>query len=297
MSSPAYRPLPPATYFAPAKLNLDLRVGAPRADGFHPIRSWFVTVGLFDRLDFSPADDIRLTCSDPTIPVDGRNLVVRAAEALRPGDGRGVLIHLEKSIPAGGGLGGGSSDAATTLLALNEFWKLGLPIDRLHDIAATLGSDVPFFLHGPSSLCEGRGDVVTPVPPPGCGQALLVLPGLHMPTPAVFKRLDELRPTVPDFAHGTVVVGGAGALALLPGLSNDLETPAFDLRPELAELRQEIEGIVARPVRMSGSGSTLFTLYDTDAEAQAAQTVVTQKTGMRCVVAGICPGPRHGSLQ
>lgn len=259
----------PNSVRCPAKINLDLHVGPPRADGFHPVNTWMVTVGLFDTIDFAPADDIRLTCSDPTIPADARNLVWRAAAALRPAGGPGVAMRLTKSIPAGGGLGGGSSNAAATLVALNDFWGLRHSRQRLSEIAAALGSDVPFFLNGPSSVCTGRGEIVTPVPPPACGWALLILPGIAMPTPAVYRRLDELRAG----AAGDVASvdpqrpPAANAAALLSRLVNDLESPAFDLSPELARIRTVAEDRLNRPVRMSGSGSTLFTLYDDESQA------------------------------
>lgn len=252
----------------PAKINLDLRVGPPRTDGFHPIRSWFVTVGLYDTLTLSPADDLSLTCDDPAVPSDARNLVWRAAEALRPA-GRGVAITLSKRIPSGGGLGGGSSDAASALVRLDAFWELGRSRDELATIAATLGSDVPFFLYPPSAICRGRGEVIEPVPPPNSRWAVLVLPPIHMPTPAVFRRLDELRPTA-AFDDETPQPTATTAAELLPTLVNDLEAPAFDLSPELAGMRGTLERRLDRPVRMSGSGSTLFTLYDAESEARAA---------------------------
>jgi 4-diphosphocytidyl-2-C-methyl-D-erythritol kinase len=248
-----------------------------------------VTVGLFDMLTFAPADDIRLTCDDPSIPADNRNLVWRAAAALRPADGRGVAMHLAKRIPAGGGLGGGSSNAATALTALNDFWQLGHGRQTLSDVAATLGSDVAFFLHGPSSVCTGRGEIVTPVPPPPCGWAVLILPGIAMPTPLVYRRLDELRRSESDAFDlpAEPLPPAADAAALLPRLVNDLERPAFDVSPELRRLRETAERHLGRIVRMSGSGSTLFTLFDTETEAQdAADRVATLGVKAMAVTVG-----------
>ena len=266
----------------PAKINLDLHVGPRRPDGFHSIRSWFVTVGLYDELTFAPADDVRLTCDDASIPTDARNLVIRAALALRPPGGTGVAVHLTKRIPAGGGLGGGSSNAASTLFALNDFWRLGLTLDRLHAVAATLGSDVPFFLHGPSSICEGRGEIVTPVPAPACRWAVLVLPPIAMPTPAVFRRFDELPAPPPRPARQ--FPASSDAATFMQALVNDLEPAAFSLATELGDLRAGVADRLARPVRMSGSGSTLFTLYDGEAEAQAGAQVVENQLGVRALV-------------
>jgi 4-diphosphocytidyl-2-C-methyl-D-erythritol kinase len=152
---------------APAKINLHLRVGPRRADGFHPLLSWMASIGLFDNLSLTEkSNGVTLSCDDPTLPCDERNLAMRAALKLRrrlPADGPGVSIHLEKRIPAGGGLGGGSSDAATTLLGLNQLWNAKQTIEQLSEIAGRLGSDVPFFIFGCSSICKGRGEAVRPL--------------------------------------------------------------------------------------------------------------------------------------
>lgn len=292
---------------APAKINLHLRVGPPRDDGFHPLLSWMVTVGLFDTLTLLRKPPARrssvrraneglltLSCDHPTLPLDGRNLVVRAATALadhvsRVGEGptddgmTPVSAFLNKRIPSGAGLGGGSSDAAATLIGLNRLWKLGWPVERLATIAATLGSDVPFFLHGPSSVCAGRGEMVCPVAPPdiskrsaaanGSAWAVLVLPKIELSTPAVYGRFDQMKlgreqaiADEPDWASWSKL----SAAELMPRLVNDLEPAAFALRPQLKELRDVLERGLGRVVRMSGSGSSLFTLCDGGAdEAQS----------------------------
>ena len=263
----------PRPLLAPAKINLHLRVGSVRPDGFHPLLTWMVTVGLNDVLSVGPAERLAFTCDDPTLPTDGRNLVVKAVAALATRLNRepAVAVHLTKKVPAGGGLGGGSSDAAHALMAVATLWGVDdLPL--LADVAASVGSDVPFFLYGPSSVCRGRGELVLPVAPPAVARfAVLVLPGIEMPTGAVYKRFD-------DMGMGSVTDGdpGVGAWAFLPAvdlmghLVNDLEPPAFDLRPELGELRDRLERDLRQPVRMSGSGSTLFTLYDDHGSAADA---------------------------
>jgi 4-diphosphocytidyl-2-C-methyl-D-erythritol kinase len=169
---------------APAKINLHLRVGPTRPDGFHPLVSWMTTVSLFDTLIFlsTQAPGITFRCDDPKLPTDERNLVVKAARLLmsklprerQQGIG-GVEIELQKRIPSGAGLGGGSSDAATTLVALNRLWALNWQSNQLAEVAAQLGSDVAFFLHGPSSICTSRGEVVEPTPAPQAKKP--VLPG------------------------------------------------------------------------------------------------------------------------
>jgi 4-diphosphocytidyl-2C-methyl-D-erythritol kinase len=286
---------------APAKLNLHLRVGSPGASGYHPLMSWMCTIGLFDTLTIEPADttDVSLTCSEPSLPCDQTNLVMRAARAMQeqiardhPGTALGARVHLHKRIACGAGLGGGSSDAACALLALNRLWKLNWPLGKLAGIAETLGSDVPFFLHGPSSLCTGRGEVVERIAPPRPRWAVLVLPGFALPTPAVYSKFDQLR------------LGGADAIAirppfqrwaelpaaeLLPVLVNDLEPAAFALCPELASLREIAERAIGRPVRMTGSGSTLFSLFDDSSEAKQAAARIEESVNIGTATAEIVP--------
>src|SRR2546430_3028541 len=190
---------------APAKINLHLRVFGVQSDGFHPLLSWMSTVGLFDTIDVEEsANGIALTCDDPSIPCDAQNLVCRAAQLMldargnaqpfRVGAAHGLKVHLTKRIPAGGGLGGGSSDAARMLLGLNRFLGMEYPIEKLAPLAAQLGSDVPFFLHGPSSICMGRGEIVHPIARPAPRWAVLMLPEIAMSTPRVYQVFDSLGP-------------------------------------------------------------------------------------------------------
>lgn len=280
---------------APAKINLHLRVGAPRADGFHPVFTWMVTVGLFDKLivDRSPRSGAHLSCDHPELSgsTDASNLVVRAANAFaqalyagQTGEAAqsvpGVDIRLLKHIPIGAGLGGGSSDGARILQALNLLWAAGWSNRQLADLSAQLGSDLPFFFLGPSAICLGRGELVHPHPPPQPRLALLFFPGIHMPTPAVYKTFDRLQmgqpeavTPPPDFEQWAHLP----ASQLLTLLQNDLEAPAFAMEPNLGRLRNDLEQTVARVVRMSGSGSTLFTLFDTQDEASAAAGQINRR--------------------
>jgi len=202
-----------------------------------------------------------------------------------------VAAQLEKQIPLGAGLGGGSSDAARTLVALNRYWHLDRSMDDLARVAAKLGSDVPFFLYGPSSVCTGRGEIVKPVPPPAVAKwVVLVLPDIHMPTAAVYGRFDELslgydehidEGRQPDWHDWS----SRKSKDLLAGLVNDLERPAFEIRKDLGTLRADIELKLGRPVRMSGSGSSLFTLYDERGEAEAAANVIATSFGVQRTLA------------
>jgi 4-diphosphocytidyl-2-C-methyl-D-erythritol kinase len=288
-----------------AKINLDLRVAALGGDGFHALSSWFVTVGLCDELTFAdyPIPGIQLACDDHELVVDGRNLVVRAASDLLlslaeddPARNAGLAISLAKRIPTGGGLGGGSSDAAATLLGLVEHLNLACDPAHLHRLAQRLGSDVPFFLSPPSALCTGRGEVVDPLPPPKPPACLLVLPEVRMPTPAVFREFDRLGlgRVLPDRRLARADYSRAADLSaegLLESLSNDLEPAAFSLVPELGELRDHIELRLSRPVRMSGSGSSLFTLFDSLSEAEAARDRLEQERTVvgRVLAVALCP--------
>jgi 4-diphosphocytidyl-2-C-methyl-D-erythritol kinase len=302
---------------APAKVNLYLRVGLPRADGFHPIVSWMVTVALFDNLVFERSPDgntVALSCDVPNLACDESNLVVKATKAFlkdlrdsrdggdagkdretrdrRPGLSEGVRVRLEKRIPMGAGLGGGSSDAASTLLALNELWRTQWPVERLAEMAASLGSDVPFFLHGTSAICRGRGELVQPLSPPQARFALLILPDRAMPTAPVYRKFDEMRlgeaaslEAEPPWQEWTKLA----ARELLPKLVNDLEPAAFAIDPGLGKLRTELEQALGRVVRMSGSGSALFSLYDGHVEAGRDAAKVGRGEGVRTVVCEVAP--------
>jgi 4-diphosphocytidyl-2-C-methyl-D-erythritol kinase len=283
---------------APAKLNLHLRVAPVDDSGFHPLLSWMCMVALFDTLTIQPSGDgsIAMTCDDPSLPCDAGNLVIRAATALQSrsggGESQGASLHLMKQIPSGGGLGGGSSDAARTLLGLRRFWHLPCPDEALSAIAATLGSDVPFFLHGASSICTGRGEVVRPISRPAPRWAVLILPGFAVATPAVYRMFDTLRlgdasrvVDEPLWSQWAELSAGP----LLERLVNDLETPAFAICPQLATLHQQVQQSIGRIVRMSGSGSSLFTLFDNSDEAQAAVVCIQDRCRVRAVAVSVAP--------
>jgi 4-diphosphocytidyl-2-C-methyl-D-erythritol kinase len=259
----------------PAKLNLHLRVGPRRQDGFHPLLTWMCTVALFDSMtiDRRAEPGLELSCDRPELPCDASNLVWRAWNALsdagasrtQPEQLVGLTVHLEKRIPMGAGLGGGSSDAAGLLRAVNRLGRLGYSVQDLASIGARLGSDVPFFLHGPSGICRGRGEQVDPAPVPAARWAVVVLPPFGLSTAAVYRQFDEMMlgnlkavENAPDWHDWAPLP----AEQLLPRLVNDLEPPAFALQPQLPRLRHRLERLLRRPVRMSGSGSSLFTLYD-----------------------------------
>ncbi len=297
---------------APAKVNLHLRVGPPRADGFHPLLTWMVTIGLFDTLELerTRGQGVRLICDRADLPAGPSNLVCRAAMAMiERGRQRlegsaaaagadestpmvgGVQIRLTKRIPVGAGLGGGSSDAARTLFLLNRWWQLGWSQAQLVQQAAALGSDVPFFLHEPSAICRGRGEQVQPIASPAPRWLVLLSPPFGCSTPDVYRAFDQLEPvpgwdTEPDWAAWTQL----DSTRLLPLLVNDLEPAAFIVRPELGKLRDRTERLIGRTVRMSGSGSALFTLFDDEAEArEAAVRAERELPDLRARAVELCP--------
>lgn len=256
---------------APAKLNLSLRVLRKREDGFHEIDSLMVRVpGLCDRLVFSPAEVDGFSCDDASVPADGSNLVLKARDAYRAATGLSspLSIHLEKRVPHGAGLGGGSSDAAATLAAMNRLHGGVLGNDRLMEIAATLGSDIPFFLGPPTARVSGRGERIEVAENPPSLPVLLLKPAFGVATPDAYRRWADSRelPGI-DYAPQSFAWGE---------LVNDLERPVFWKHLFLAEVkawlrsRPEVVGAL-----MSGSGSTMFailrTLDDADAVIEAAR--------------------------
>ena len=241
--------------FAPAKINLSLRVLRRRDDGFHEIETLMAPIAIRDTLEIERRDGggIEFTCSDSTLPADGTNLVVRATAAFAASAGiePHVRIFLKKEIPHGAGLGGGSSDAAATLLALDEIFETRLPLAELTRLAAEIGSDIPFFLARGAAWCRGRGEIVEPCALPHSLLLLLVKPPFGVPTPWAYRRWrDSLEiPGVP-YAPQTV-----GALTLV----NDLERPVFEKFIQLAEMKRWlIEQPETAAALMSGSGSTMF---------------------------------------
>lgn len=215
----------------PAKINWSLRITGKRADGYHDLETVFQTISLHDTLIFRDAGGLSLTCDDPAIPTDDSNLVLRAARAV---GATNVAIELQKRIPAGGGLGGGSSDAAATLRTL------GAGREDLSEIALSLGSDVPFFLVGGTAYATGRGEILTPLPPI-TASLLLVLPEERVLTKDAFARIT--RYSQPAGMHAPFV--------------NDFEEPVFAMHPRLRAYKQRLLDAGATWAGMSGSGSTI----------------------------------------
>ena len=252
--------------WAPAKINLSFEVKGQRPDGFHEIETLMVPVNLKDRLIIEVTGrpgEIDFSCDDPLLPGGDDNLVVRAAKLFRErtGNHTGVKIRLEKAIPHGAGLGGGSSDAAWTLAGLNNLFRADLPQDELLRVAAELGSDVPFFIVRSAAICRGRGELVTPVPLKHRFRLLLLKPNFGVPTSWAYGRWKDSR-ELPGVDYSPQELGGFR-------LVNDLERPVFEKFVFLAclktWLRKQPEVAVAL---MSGSGSTMFAILHSPAAAE-----------------------------
>ena len=258
--------------WAPAKVNLYLEVLAKRGDGYHEIATLMVAVNLHDTLEFKEdiSGQILLTCDQPDLSTGPENLVCHAAELLRRRSGgkRGARISLAKRIPMAAGLGGGSADAAATLLGLNQLWELNLPREDLLALAAELGSDVPFFLTAPAAWCTGRGEQVEALALAGPLWFVLLCPPFGLATADVYRRVSvppepqtgiEIRQAVVD---GNVAEIGRRLL-------NRLQPGAEQLRPELAAWQARLASLQPAGTLMSGSGSTLFALCRDHDEARA----------------------------
>lgn len=245
------------TLTSPAKINLFLRVVGKRPDGYHELASLFQTISLADTLHFSLAEHDHLTCTDPTLPTDHTNLVLKAANLFRRKTGLsfGLRVHLEKHIPHQSGLGGGSSNAATTLWALNQLHGKPANDATLSDWAAEIGSDISFFFSHGTAYCTGRGEKVESLPPLPEQTLWIVKPPIGLSTPQVYQTLkaNELPAWDPNNLLKQFLAGS-------PSFKNDLEFASFSLCPDLAAFKQQLLQSGFHSALMTGSGSGFFCL-------------------------------------
>lgn len=259
---------------SPAKINWLLRVPGRRDDGFHEIETLFQTISLEDLITCTPSDQFRLSCSDPTVPVDSSNLVSRAVSLLQETGAEIPLfdIHIEKSIPSGGGLGGGSSNAASILREFQERFAPNLDQDRLRTIATRLGSDVPFFLQGGTAYATGRGERLTPLPSVAGVRLLVVLPEEKVSTAEAYALLGR-GPVGEDpylgLERASRLIDG-GPFEESEDLVNDFEEVIFERLPRLGQIRDRLLDEGAAWARMSGSGSTIVGAFRDEESRQKA---------------------------
>jgi 4-diphosphocytidyl-2-C-methyl-D-erythritol kinase len=260
---------------AHAKINLDLRVLGTRADGFHELRTVFQAIGLHDVITCVAREGaFAIECGMPGVPLDRSNLVWRAAEALwrlleRDGPLRDVLVRLDKQIPLQAGLGGGSTNAAATLMALARLWGASVRPAQLTDLAATLGADVPFFLAGGTALGLGRGDEVYPLADLARHWIVLLIPGFGVSTVDAYGWYDSERELGRPSARAAQYVPGPWP-SRAAQMINDLEGPISQHHPEIEQMKAALRRHGAAAAAMSGSGSAVFGLFQKRREAVAA---------------------------
>ena len=280
-----------SVYPAPAKLNLFLHVVGRRPDGYHLLQTVFRFIDRGDKLRFSPRDDDQVVLANPLpgVPAES-DLTARAARLLLDETGvkRGVTIHLEKLLPMGGGIGGGSSDAATVLIALNYLWGLGLSRQRLQELGLALGADVPVFVYGRPAFAGGVGEELSPVTVPA-ETYLVVESPVGVPTPVIFG--------APELVRDTPAIDPAG---WRPGQGrNDLEAVACARFPEVAERLVWLNRVAREqgggPARMTGSGACVFAPF-ADAVAAERALVALPVDWVAWVAAGLQDHPLRGLL-
>jgi 4-diphosphocytidyl-2-C-methyl-D-erythritol kinase len=258
---------------APAKINLTLDALFKRPDGYHELEMVMTTVDLADRIDMIeiPGPAIQLESSSGLVPQDERNLAYRAAKLLQDKTGvrRGVSITIHKRIPVAAGLAGGSSDAAATLRGLNRLWGLGLSLRELAEIGAEIGSDVPFCVYGGTAIAKGRGELLTPLPPPPSCWVVLAKPGHGVSTADVFARLrvDEITDH-PDTGAMAEAVRRKDFGAIVRHLGNVLEEVTMDMYPGVRKIKEKMIAFGADGALMSGSGPTVFALVRRESRAR-----------------------------
>lgn len=293
----------PVTLPSFAKVNLHLRVLGKREDGYHDIFTVFQTVSLHDTITFEEsAGEIVLECDEPNVPTDIRNLVVKAANRIRDRYqvSKGAYIRIEKRIPMGGGLGGGSSNAAVALIGLTRLWGLNASVEDLEPIAADLGADVPFFLHGGTMIGEGLGTSLDQIAEFGAENMIIVTPDVHVSTAAAYEalraesltnaeanrilRVCRSEAESPDFLHSA--------------LRNDFETIVFAAFPEIGRAKQQLVDLGARQVLMSGSGSSVFAIFDKEETRQTALKALDNEVNWRkFAVAAVSREKYRGALE
>ncbi len=291
------------TVRVPAKVNVQLAVGAARPDGFHDLANVFLAVGLYDEVTVTPADELRVTCAGPDasqVPLDRTNLAARAAVALAELHGLdpAVHLHIAKDIPVAGGMAGGSADGAGALVACDALWGTNASRDELLDICAELGSDVPFSLVGGAALGTGRGEKLQLLEVGGTFHWVFAMAERGLSTPAVFREFDRLtegldvpEPVASQPLLDALAKGDPHALAA--AVSNDLQPAALSLFPELADTLAAGRAAGALAALVSGSGpTTAFLTRDAESATKVAEALRTSGT---CRSVRTTSGPAPGA--
>ncbi len=257
---------------APAKINLSLDVLYKRTDGYHELEMVMTTVDLADRLELELINDDRIIIHSQTrfVPDDDRNLAYKAAKLLKDRFNikSGASITIEKNIPVAAGLAGGSSDAAAVLRGMNKLWGLGLTLDELAELGAEIGSDVSFCVYGGTALAKGRGEIITPLPPPPNCWVVLAKPAIGVSTAEVYEHLNLNEVIHPNTKAMVDAIDQGDYLGICANLSNVLESVTFKYFPKVKHLKDDMKRFGADAVLMSGSGPTVFALVQHDSRMQ-----------------------------
>ena len=295
-------PAPPdgsITVRAPAKVNLILRILDRRPDGYHNLWSIMHTVALEDEVIMRMASSsvgITLTCDHEGLSVDDTNLVWKAASAVLSQAGRpvGLEIELRKRIPMGGGLGGGSSDAAATILGLNKLLKLGWSTTKMGEVGQMLGSDVAFFLYAPSAIVSGRGEQVRAVTIEGERWVVLAKPSFGIETKWAYQELARIKRGVCPLSTDHVELDHLDRMSwsqVVANAENDFEAPVFASHSLLQEIKRTLRSLGAQVALLSGSGATVFGLFEMESTARRAGAHLAQDRALNVFVVPTCSGP------
>ncbi|MEI8013451.1 MAG: 4-(cytidine 5'-diphospho)-2-C-methyl-D-erythritol kinase [Nitrospira sp.] len=287
------------TVFAPAKINVVLRILDRRPDGFHNLWSIMQTVALEDEVCIkicADRQDIQLRCDAAQLAADQSNLVYRAAAEVlaRARQSIGLDIELRKRIPMGAGLGGGSSDAAATIIGLNRLLCLEWSPTQMADAGQSLGSDVPFFLFAPSAFVAGRGETVRPVVVEGGRWVVLVNPGFGVNTKWAYQKLAATRPAVTPLSPVQQSLDRQSQVSwaqLIVAAENDFEAPVFAAHEKLREIKRSLQNYGAEIALLSGSGATVFGVFANEARARQARAQFANENSMKVFVVSTCSGP------
>lgn len=287
------------TVFAPAKVNVILRILDRRPDGFHNLWSVMQAVALDDEVQIrlrADRQDIQLRCDATDLAADQSNLVYRAAAAVlaRAQQSVGLDIGLRKRIPMGAGLGGGSSDAAATIIGLNCLLQLKWSPAQMAEVGQSLGSDVPFFLFSPAACVTGRGEAVRPVVIEGARWVVLVNPGFGVDTKWAYQELAATRTSVRPLSKAQQELDRQSRMSwvqLIAAAENDFEAPVFAAHGKLREIKQSLQDHGAEIALLSGSGATVFGVFTDEARARHAQAHFVTEKSMKVFVIPTCSGP------
>ena len=265
-----------------AKVNLHLEILGKRPDGYHEIVTVLQTISLSDELTFEEFESgVELNINGLPLPQGDKNLIVRAAKALKSqlGVGQGAKLGLRKRIPVGGGLGGGSSNAAVALIGLSKLWNLDVPSEAMERIAATLGSDVPFFLKGGTALATGRGEVIQSIDDCPFEFSTITTPRLHISSANAYAGLNA--PNLTNTASNRILNVSRAAEILRGELQNDFEKTIFARYPEVERVKEKLLKLGAKHALMSGSGASVFGIFDNEETRQTALKALGEKTDWR----------------